>query len=338
MPIGGAWRQAPLECASIDGPLLVQTGGKGEFWRMHVELKSAILTLSHVARGGGVVATAVIPAGSSIVVGNPKSARTNQSPHCFRVDLPAPDSRGVKKYIFDPESHENRICWEQALSGRVSDVTVDDIDTMAGARYQVVTRTHIYKDLEEASTRVGRLKPGEVINAKERVICSSGVPRVRCERGWVSEVETNGIQVLRLLDEERWQTQHLRPTERVRTCSGCYAAFGILTRAHNCRRCGEVFCSACTATAIPLPQLGYKEPQRVCADCRESVQVSLEEAIDSAAQQTLSPQSNGSGWFDRPGFLDRMDEKVRAQQLKPALPLVIDVQLLTGMFACTGGC
>ncbi len=328
----------PLECASIDGPLLVQTGGKGEFWRMHVELKSAVLTLTHVARGGGVVATAVIPPGSSVVVRNPKSVRPNQSPHCFRVDLPAPDSTGIKKYIFDPESHGNRMCWEQALSGRVSDVSVDDIDTMAGARYQVVTRTHVYKDLEETSARIGRLKPGEVINAKERVVCSSGLPRVRFERGWVTEIEQNGIEVLRLLEQERWQTQHLRPTESARTCSGCYAAFSMFTRAHNCRRCGEVFCSACAATAMLLPQLGYKTPQRVCGDCRESVQLSLVEAIDSAAEQTLSPQSNGSGWFDRPGFLDRMDEKVRAHQLKPVLLLVTVVQLLTGMFACTGRC
>lgn len=306
---------SPLEHTSIHGPLLVQTAGKGEFWPMHVELKSAVLTLTHVARGGGVIATAVIPPGSSIGVRNPKTARTNQSAHCFRVDLPVADSNGVKKYICDPESHENRRRWEQALSGRVSDFSVGSIDTMVGAQYQVAKRTHVQKDLEEDSARIGkRLEPGEIIVAIERAVCSTGVPRVRFARGWVTETELTGVEVLRLMDAERWQTQHLRPKDNVKNCSQCYLGLGMFTRPHNCRRCGEVFCSACTTATMPLPQLGYKEPQRVCGACCDSIQLSLREAVDSATEQTCSP-SNRTGSSDRPGFLDKMDAKVRAQQL-----------------------
>jgi hypothetical protein len=312
---GGA---PPLERTVIHGPLLVQMGGKGEFWRMHVELKDAVLTLTHVARGGGVIATAAIPPGCSIGVRNPKSMRTGQSEHCFRVDLPTPDNNGIKKYIVDPESGENRRRWEQGLSGRVSDMCTADVDTMAGAQYQVVTRTHVQKDLEEDSARVGtRLGIGEVINALERALCSSGVPRVRCDRGWITETERSGVMVLRLLDQERWQTQHLRPKESVSSCSDCYAAFGVFKRPHNCHRCGEVFCAACTATTMPLPQLGHTEPQRMCTRCAES-QLSLVEAVDTSGRQasTSSPvfkRTGGLSSADRPGFLDKMDTAVRAQ-------------------------
>lgn len=318
-----ASRPAALERQAIHGPLLVQMGGTGEFRPMHVELAAAVLTLSHVARGGGVIATAAVPPGCSIGVRNPKSARAGQSPHVFRVDLPAPDNNGVKKYIVDAESPENRKRWERGLCGRVSDISTSDVDTMQGAQYQVVKRTHVHKDIEEDSARVGkRLEPGEVVNALERALCSSGVPRVRCSRGWVSETERSGVVVLRLLDTERWQKQHFEDVKSASNCAECYAAFGMFKRPQNCRRCGGVFCAACTARGMPLPQLGYTELQKVCARCCGS-QLSLVEAVENGSPSPRGfKRTGGLSSAARPGFLDKMDPAVAADLMALAIDAI----------------
>ena len=42
----------------------------------------------------------------------------------------------------------------------------------------------------------------------------------------------------------------------------------IWNRRHHCRSCGGLFCDSCSSVRIPLPHLGYEEPQRVCEGCR----------------------------------------------------------------------
>ena len=52
------------------------------------------------------------------------------------------------------------------------------------------------------------------------------------------------------------------------TCMRCGVPFGqFLCWRHHCRRCGGVFCDACTPRRIPLLKLGYIKPVRVCAPC-----------------------------------------------------------------------
>lgn len=50
-------------------------------------------------------------------------------------------------------------------------------------------------------------------------------------------------------------------------CRGCHSRFGVFNRRHHCRQCGHVFCVRCANEKRPLPRLGYRLPQRVCAGC-----------------------------------------------------------------------
>ena len=305
------WR--PLERSEIHGPLEIQMGGKGDFHHMHAELAAGTLSLHRVARTGPLVATFRVPPGEALGLRNPKSARADR-PHCFRLDLPAPDSAGVSKYICDPESAENRYRWERALAGRVSAAGPVDIDTMAGARYKVLKRPHVRKAVEEDSDRLGaRLKPGMVIDCIERAICPmSGIPRVQFAQGWVSEVERSGERVLELLDAERWQRGHWRPSEDVTHCSDCYVGFSLLVRRHHCRRCGDVFCDGCSSELAPLPQLCFDAPQRVCRRCADALRKAARSDVrdgDDVAAAMASATSGG------PSFLAKMDAEKKADLL-----------------------
>lgn len=57
------------------------------------------------------------------------------------------------------------------------------------------------------------------------------------------------------------------PDEQSPHCSSCKALFTFVKRRHHCRNCGKVFCSRCSANAVPLPQYGHVKPVRVCNHC-----------------------------------------------------------------------
>ena len=55
-------------------------------------------------------------------------------------------------------------------------------------------------------------------------------------------------------------------------CGLCGAEFGLLTRRHHCRRCGDVFCDDCTAHSLTMRHSAAEAtelavPQRVCSGC-----------------------------------------------------------------------
>ena len=68
------------------------------------------------------------------------------------------------------------------------------------------------------------------------------------------------------------------------SCAACTAEFGLFVRRHHCRRCGEVFCHACSAFTAPLRSLDGRDlgEQRVCAGCRDQLQAAPRRA---AAEQ-----------------------------------------------------
>jgi growth factor-regulated tyrosine kinase substrate len=39
----------------------------------------------------------------------------------------------------------------------------------------------------------------------------------------------------------------------------CRVEFGMLTRKHHCRACGQIFCDKCSSRQAPLPQLGIEK-------------------------------------------------------------------------------
>jgi hypothetical protein len=50
-------------------------------------------------------------------------------------------------------------------------------------------------------------------------------------------------------------------------CSFCDAGFGLLTRKHHCRNCGQTACDACTKQEVVIPDLDFATPVRVCKPC-----------------------------------------------------------------------
>lgn len=69
--------------------------------------------------------------------------------------------------------------------------------------------------------------------------------------------------------------EHWVPDSHRTTCAGCDAEFGMVTRKHHCRGCGEVFCNQC---APPRPQSG----ERACTKCGAAVDAQLSGATSSA--------------------------------------------------------
>ena len=81
--------------------------------------------------------------------------------------------------------------------------------------------------------------------------------------------ETPVIQIVRV--RPTWIPDDRRPN-----CSKCDAEFGILTRRHHCRACGEVFCSTCCSQKKVVPsdvqavdsgKSPTTSPVLVCNDC-----------------------------------------------------------------------
>ena len=77
-------------------------------------------------------------------------------------------------------------------------------------------------------------------------------------------------------------TSHWVPDEFVLNCQACSVAFGLTTRRHHCRNCGEVFCNACVSQRAILPDhLGYgDEKQRVCPRCVGTLEHKREKPVD----------------------------------------------------------
>eukprot|EP01064_Diplonema_japonicum_P000307 TRINITY_DN10214_c0_g3_i2.p1 TRINITY_DN10214_c0_g3~~TRINITY_DN10214_c0_g3_i2.p1 ORF type:complete len:347 (+),score=132.37 TRINITY_DN10214_c0_g3_i2:580-1620(+) len=67
---------------------------------------------------------------------------------------------------------------------------------------------------------------------------------------------------LRTLAEKEWKTD-----KDVKTCTNCSTKFGMFTRKHHCRCCGDVFCDKCTNSRIAMPHLGYTNKERACTAC-----------------------------------------------------------------------
>jgi len=59
------------------------------------------------------------------------------------------------------------------------------------------------------------------------------------------------------------------PAAVAKQCPGCGMAFpkGGKIKTQACRSCAQLFCEPCTAGAIALPKLGYRDNVAVCQNC-----------------------------------------------------------------------
>ena len=70
----------------------------------------------------------------------------------------------------------------------------------------------------------------------------------------------------------------------------------VVTYQQHCRKCGEVFCSECSAKSFPLPELGYpaNRPERVCESCYTTLVVRAERKRDGTGSANQPAGLSGS--------------------------------------------
>uniref|UniRef100_A0A8C9YCC7 Hepatocyte growth factor-regulated tyrosine kinase substrate n=1 Tax=Sander lucioperca TaxID=283035 RepID=A0A8C9YCC7_SANLU len=52
-------------------------------------------------------------------------------------------------------------------------------------------------------------------------------------------------------------------------CHRCRVQFGVMTRKHHCRACGQIFCGKCSSKCSTIPKFGIEKEVRVCEPCFE---------------------------------------------------------------------
>ncbi|KAI6187113.1 Hepatocyte growth factor-regulated tyrosine kinase substrate [Aphelenchoides besseyi] len=78
-------------------------------------------------------------------------------------------------------------------------------------------------------------------------------------------------------------------------CFRCRVEFGMFTRKHHCRSCGQIFCDRCSSRQMILPQFGIEKKVRVCETCfskydRDKVKQTVEKTAGQQ-QQNGAPNS-----------------------------------------------
>ncbi|KAI6234616.1 Hepatocyte growth factor-regulated tyrosine kinase substrate [Aphelenchoides fujianensis] len=90
------------------------------------------------------------------------------------------------------------------------------------------------------------------------------------------------------------------------SCFRCRVEFGIFTRKHHCRSCGQVFCDKCSSRQMMLPHLGIEKKVRVCETCFNKSFKEPSKPAEKALQQ------NG----ERNGASSNAEEEARQRELQ----------------------
>ncbi|XP_013173990.1 PREDICTED: RUN and FYVE domain-containing protein 2 isoform X1 [Papilio xuthus] len=85
----------------------------------------------------------------------------------------------------------------------------------------------------------------------------------------------NKLQLAELLEKEAHASTEETPNwtsdKDAVACAACAKEFNITRRKHHCRRCGHIFCAACSDKTVALP--GNTKPVRVCDTCFNEVRL-----------------------------------------------------------------
>ncbi|XP_065418976.1 hepatocyte growth factor-regulated tyrosine kinase substrate isoform X9 [Chrysemys picta bellii] len=71
-------------------------------------------------------------------------------------------------------------------------------------------------------------------------------------------------------------------------CHRCRVQFGVVTRKHHCRACGQIFCGKCSSKYSTIPKFGIEKEVRVCEPCYEHLNKKAEGK--TAATTELPPE------------------------------------------------
>lgn len=73
-------------------------------------------------------------------------------------------------------------------------------------------------------------------------------------------------------------------------CYRCRVEFGVFTRKHHCRACGQIFCDKCSNKQMLLPQFGIEKKVRVCEACfdKKTVQQQPKAETNKATEEAAA--------------------------------------------------
>uniref|UniRef100_A0A672IPH4 Hepatocyte growth factor-regulated tyrosine kinase substrate n=1 Tax=Salarias fasciatus TaxID=181472 RepID=A0A672IPH4_SALFA len=73
-------------------------------------------------------------------------------------------------------------------------------------------------------------------------------------------------------------------------CHRCRVQFGVMTRKHHCRACGQIFCGKCSSKYSTIPKFGIEKEVRVCEPCFELLNKKAEGKAPSTGSAELPPE------------------------------------------------
>ncbi|XP_037544972.1 hepatocyte growth factor-regulated tyrosine kinase substrate isoform X5 [Nematolebias whitei] len=73
-------------------------------------------------------------------------------------------------------------------------------------------------------------------------------------------------------------------------CHRCRVQFGVMTRKHHCRACGQIFCGKCSSKYSTIPKFGIEKEVRVCEPCFEQLNKKTEGKVAPPGSTELPPE------------------------------------------------
>uniref|UniRef100_A0A1I7XSE2 Hepatocyte growth factor-regulated tyrosine kinase substrate n=1 Tax=Heterorhabditis bacteriophora TaxID=37862 RepID=A0A1I7XSE2_HETBA len=103
-------------------------------------------------------------------------------------------------------------------------------------------------------------------------------------------------------------------------CFRCRSEFGLITRKHHCRACGQIFCDKCSSKEMTLPQFGIEKEVRVCDACFEKAMVR-----SGGEQKVVKSEPGSSSVVGNKDVSEEEKEKILREKEEEDLALALAI-------------
>uniref|UniRef100_A0A452UMW9 Hepatocyte growth factor-regulated tyrosine kinase substrate n=1 Tax=Ursus maritimus TaxID=29073 RepID=A0A452UMW9_URSMA len=104
-------------------------------------------------------------------------------------------------------------------------------------------------------------------------------------------------------------------------CHRCRVQFGVVTRKHHCRACGQIFCGKCSSKYSTIPKFGIEKEVRVCEPCYEQLNKKAEGKASSTTE--LPPEYLTSPLSQQSQLPPKRDETALQEEEELQLALAL---------------
>ncbi|XP_058417855.1 hepatocyte growth factor-regulated tyrosine kinase substrate isoform X3 [Diceros bicornis minor] len=104
-------------------------------------------------------------------------------------------------------------------------------------------------------------------------------------------------------------------------CHRCRVQFGVMTRKHHCRACGQIFCGKCSSKYSTIPKFGIEKEVRVCEPCYEQLNKKAEGKASSTTE--LPPEYLTSPLSQQSQLPPKRDETALQEEEELQLALAL---------------